>query len=418
MVQIIQRTRPTFGEQFAGGLVKGGEAAQRFAEIANEQRLAQKTKEIERTKKLADLAELQKSDYWKKASNAERSIIEAEAKGLVSAQTAKSLINQYREQEAGDFLNRIQGAEPGSERDNQMISARAPGGSPYGLEMLDEETGGKPMGISQPPTPKKINATDDFDKKIDYWRKVGSQATSKEIRDVANKNADFYQKQKEFQFQEKKQSQSEKQFAHAQTADFAKEIRETAEKGKEVVTAANEIKRISKKGVTGLNARNAIFTALKKRNNPFADAFASEDIQTIQANTKSLMGGTLKEIVGARPTASEFFWLENIVPNILKDAPTNEASANYFLKLGKQAERRGEIFDEIVKENKGFRPIDIETQVRDRMREENENLIEEGYKIAPPDVRVNIMNPDTGEILNIPANKFQFAKQEGFQVIP
>jgi len=176
-------------------------------------------------------------------------------------------------------------------------------------------------------------------------------------------------------------TQGTREFGHKETAKYAEKIVSDAERASEIIDAADEIQKIAKKkGAVGANARNLAFTYLKDKKSPFANLFQNEDTQALISATKTLAGGGIKEIFN-RPTEREFFWFENILPDILKDAPTNEKSASYFKKLAKISLKRQEIYDDIVKKNKGYRPIDIDGQVRSKLEPEMKKLVEEGEKL-------------------------------------
>lgn len=187
-------------------------------------------------------------------------------------------------------------------------------------------------------------------------------------------------KEKEFGFKGKDFDRKEREFAHSSMADYVADVRESAKNSEEVKFAVEEVKRIANTGETGVNARNLFQEFLKGRNSFLANAFINKTQQSLISATKSLAGG-FRELFGARPTQREFFWYENILPNILKDADTNIAAADYFGRVANLRVRHQEVMNEIIKENGGFRPIDLDVKTADRMKPERDRLMKEGEKL-------------------------------------
>lgn len=187
-------------------------------------------------------------------------------------------------------------------------------------------------------------------------------------------------KEKEFEFKGEESDKKRKEFGHTSTAQYAADVRESAKNSEEVQHAVGEVKRIADSGETGVNASNLFQEFLKNRSSFLANAFINKTQQNLISATKSLAGG-FRELFGARPTQREFFWYENILPNILKDADTNIAAADYFGRVANNRVRTQEVMDDIVEENGGFRPIDIDVKVRKRMKPEQDRLISEGERL-------------------------------------
>ncbi len=188
------------------------------------------------------------------------------------------------------------------------------------------------------------------------------------------------EKDKQLKFNQFKEEEDKRQFGHKETAKFAEDIRGSAENAREVRQAVNEVVRLSNQGFTGLNLKNAFTKFLQDRKSFLAPAFTDKNAQSLISATKSLAGG-FRELFGSKPTQSEFFWYENILPDLLKDADTNINAAQYFGKLADHKLKMQEIADEIVEENDGYRPIDLDVQVRKRMKPEIDRLVKEGEEL-------------------------------------
>src|SRR5690554_5248060 len=213
------------------------------------------------------------------------------------------------------------------------------------------------------------------DEDLTKWKAVGGKIGSAASAELSRRD-----KEKERKYRLQKDEQSKKEFGHKATSQYAEEIRKAAENAREVRQAVNEVIRLSNEGLTGLNLKNAFQKFLQSRKSFLTPAFVNKDAQSLLSASKSLAGG-FKELFGSRPTQAEFFWYENILPDLLKDADTNIAAAQYFGKIADHRLRMQEIADEIVEENEGYRPLDLDRQVRKRLKAETDSLIKEGEKL-------------------------------------
>ena len=98
MIPHYQRP-PSVMDKFLQGIETGAQRGHEFSKMALEHGLKAKAKAGETADKLASLENLKKTDFWKNSSDFEKAIIEGETRGNLSAQSAKSLINLYREKE-------------------------------------------------------------------------------------------------------------------------------------------------------------------------------------------------------------------------------------------------------------------------------------------------------------------------------
>jgi hypothetical protein len=256
-----------------------------------------------------------------------------------------------------------------------------------------EETKSTPLSGEEIPTERKKEAFEPLnisDKKIAEITAL-DPSTGNALRGLKDTALREQQSQK-------KMTQNERHFAHTQTSDYAKDLRENAKKSEEVISGVREIrKRIQKEGSVGPNARNLAFTYFQSKESPFANLFQTEDTQAIMSATKSLAGGSFKDLFGGRGTQREFFWFTNILPDILKDAATNEASLKYFEKIALTNLKRKEIADKIITKNGGFRPIDLETRVSKKMQKEMDKLVTEGEKIYETKLLEDAPDPSKNE---------------------
>lgn len=235
-----------------------------------------------------------------------------------------------------------------------------------------------------------------------------------EIGKGARARLDQIEKQKRLQFDQIKEEQHRREYAHTATADYAKDLREKSAQAEDVLFAIDNIRGALKKGATGAKALNIGHAILKDRKNPLASLFVSEDMQVIKSGTKALAGG-FRNLFGSKPTQSEFFWYEDILPDLLKSQRANEAGLKYFEKVASTHDKMQKISDEITAENGGYRPIDLDARVRERMKREIQNQIKEGFKLAGVK-EVNMINHETGETASVPVEYMDEAGKDGFEV--
>lgn len=242
------------------------------------------------------------------------------------------------------------------------------------------ELTGQPVStLSEPPPPTVPKVT----KSGKGWEKYNDsdltlmKTAGGPLGSAADLELKRREKAREFEFKNLKEDEDKRQFGHKQTSTFAEELRKSSENAREVKQAVNEIVKLSKEGKTGPTLKNAFTKFLQSRGSFLAPAFINKDTQSVISATKTLAGG-FRELFGSRPTQAEFFWYENILPDLLKDADTNIAAAEYLGKVADHKLRAQDIADEIVSKNQGYRPIDLDTQVRKRMKGELDNLIKEG----------------------------------------
>lgn len=378
MVQIIPRTQQSFGERIGAGLQKGFDLGSHFGQMAVQNRMEQKGKEKEYAKKLKGLEDLKQTPFWENASDAERAIIEAEAKGNISAQTARGLINLHREKETGDFLSRLQTGEP---------DAKPPqvGAEPisFGAEEPPEE---KPI--------KRVQRSDDFGSKINYWRDVASQAKSKDVRDVANKNAEFYQKQQESEY---KKFTEERKFHTDKAEPYLKDILKIEENQPLLDASRMNMERAVKSGnVEGVLPYLASALHL--------EPLFNQDLASFMTSSKNHFLNSLRK-AGSRPNQ----WIEQQISSAYaKPGRSQEANLSSLALIGFEDDvnrERARIARELEDKDEikyGFAQKDIgkrtEAQIKEYANKRQDLLSYELRSIA----EMNMTEAEMGKIDEVP----------------
>lgn len=183
------------------------------------------------------------------------------------------------------------------------------------------------------------------------------------------------------QREKSKLSQKEKEFGHKETTKYATDLRESYDKALEIKKAVKSIRESQKKGSPWKTAKKVAYATLQKNENPLAQLFVDPDLQTLITARKAMAGG-FTELMGSRPTQKEFFWYEELIPGILKSVSSNEKSMEYFEKMADFSIKKQEAADEIIKANGGYRPLDLDSKVREKLKPQIDKLVDEGFKVA------------------------------------
>jgi len=141
-----------------------------------------------------------------------------------------------------------------------------------------------------------------------------------------------------------------------------------------------------------------IFKGLGPLGNKVAEAYLSKDEAALQASIPQLLEGW-KEIFGVRLSDADLQLLQDKLPSIGKSPEANEAIFKILEKYADMTTLRGEIARNIKKSNKGIRPLGYADMIEERFDE----------MVSP----VSIVNPNTGNIIQIPAYKVSEAIKAG-----
>lgn len=398
MVQIIEEGGYSPGRGLASGFLNTLGMAPKLALMKRENQLSEKSKLAEIQRKKAYAEEIMGDPSFESLPMAMRKILANEAAGISSSGATKSIINALREQESNDWFRQMGLGGEGPERE-----AKGPASIMEQSERgprIDHES----MGSEEKP---KRN----YESEIKKWAPALSSADPRK-RDFAKSQIDQLRKEQEAEFKLHKQETQEKQFAHRETADYAKNIEENGMQAQQIKPAIASARKALKNKATGASARNIMYKYLVNKKSPFAGLFQTEDTQAIVTAQKALAVG-FRALFGGKPTEREFFWYENILPDLLKSGEVNESILDYFERAANlQTEAQG-IYDDIVKKNGGFRPIDIDMQVREKMKPLTDKIIDEGENLSG---YVTVQAPN-GKFKKIPKSMLSDALENGGNLI-
>jgi len=208
--------------------------------------------------------------------------------------------------------------------------------------------------------------------------------------------------------QKQKFEQDIKEFEHKESAPFYNKISEDAKAAKEVKEAIQLQRDAIASGKTGATVQNLIHTYLKEKENPLANIFQGKNQAEFILGNKVLASG-FKGIFGSKPTEREFFWYETVLPNLLKSAETNTGILDYFEKVADFQIKVLDTYDDIVRARGGYRPLNVDTEIRDRMKNEFDQLIQEGNQLTQ-----SIIDKFVAEAKGDPVKAKELAKKAGY----
>lgn len=242
------------------------------------------------------------------------------------------------------------------------------------------------------------------------------------------------EKERQYQFEQQKFADKKE----TQNWDYSKKYLEQLDQGVEdsllQLEVADEFERLVKSGniapgVTPSGLRN--FLAGKFGENfPFlftADTSAAKFLEKLQAKG-------LKQYF-PRPTEAEFFFINAAQAQLGKSNEANLSVINLQKKFASIPLKAAEIKDEIIRQNGGSPPRDLQSQVNNRMKDFTKSLIKESaeitynfgdqqqkkesidfFKQKLPSGRILIELPD-GRLADIPKEQQKLAEEQGYKIL-
>lgn len=292
---------------------------------------------------------------------------------------SQQLQNQQRKSSATNLADQLFGPNASPQKTSlvDMLSNLDPKDQAQGLERLAtaqilnqylQQSGGGQGAQQQPDQPGS--------QQNPQQQQMGSDNVIPAIGKLAPL-AQQQMEQKKLMQKEGVEKEKVRQFAHKNTEKYSEKLADDSRQGEEMKYGVKLIRDAIKSGKTGPTARNLAQKYLESSKSPLADLFASPESGKVNIGIKTLASG-FKQIMGSKPTEREFFWYENILPSLVKNIQTNESIVDYFDKVSDFSLKAQDVADEIVKENSGYRPIDLDVKVREKMKPMFNDLISQG----------------------------------------
>lgn len=141
-----------------------------------------------------------------------------------------------------------------------------------------------------------------------------------------------------------------------------------------------------------------IFKGFGTIGDKLSNAILNSDEATLQASIPALLEGW-KEVFGVRLSDADLRVLQDKLPDIGKSPDVNKSILKIMSKYSEMTLLRQKIASEIKKNNKGLRPLGYVEQIEERFDE-----------MQKP---VKVINPRTGNTIEIPAHKVSDAINSG-----
>lgn len=190
----------------------------------------------------------------------------------------------------------------------------------------------------------------------------------------------------------------ERRKIHEESKNFDEEILKQARNSRGQLQSVRNIKKALQSGNVKPTKLASVFKNMGHIGDKISEGFRNKDQATIDAELPRLFEGW-KDVFGIRLTDADLRLLMDKMPTITKSVEANMAVANVIEKYAELGSLREQIGNDIKKENKGYRPLNYASQVESRYGE-----------LTQP---VEIINPNTGNVIEIPAYKLSDALKAG-----
>lgn len=157
----------------------------------------------------------------------------------------------------------------------------------------------------------------------------------------------------------------EKLEVHKLSSDTAKKINEEGESSKKRIRAFNTMEKNIESGkIDPRNFKNFLANSLAGSTlegllrNPESEEFKAASFNTYEG---------LKNVFGTRLSDADLKLASTKVPDITKTPEANKKIISFLKFFDQMNVEKQKISDEVVKENNGYRPIDFDQQVRERL---------------------------------------------------
>jgi len=242
----------------------------------------------------------------------------------------------------------------------------------------------------------------------------GEQLTPEDFQSLSpTTRRSLIQAQAQPQAFEKESEKLQAQSAHK----YYDSVLDDGKKARKQLVEVEIARDLNKKGVTGLTARNKAADVLGEW---IRDPNATE----FRARSKQFMEG-IKELIGGRITEFEFKYFQNMFPNLEQSEAANEALLG-MVQLREEAKiQESKITNQIVKQNGGRVPPDLQARVDEKMDvymdKEVEKWKQNSYKAMlkedPPGKDEVAVIDDQGQYMFLPKSQAKAWRDSGRTVI-
>jgi len=198
--------------------------------------------------------------------------------------------------------------------------------------------------------------------------------------------------------EEKNRIRKEEIAFHKESQKYDEDLSEKARRAKNQIETFSDIQKSIDSGNVKPSSWTNIFRNFGETGNRLANAVMNKDEATLLSSIPQLLEGW-KQVFGVRLTDADLRVLQDKLPDIGKSPEANKSILKVMRKYGDMASLRSKIASDIKKKNKGIRPLGYS------------DLVEERFDEMTKQVRV--VNPNTGNVIEIPAYKVSDALNAG-----
>jgi hypothetical protein len=303
MVQIIPRTRPTFGEQVSSGIQQGAQTGQQLGQMFLQNALSQKAKQEELSQKQKFANEIMNDPALSGLDPTIKRMLAYETAGLTSAQSTKSTINALREK-LGDerFSELIGGIDKADQQENMMPSGEV--ASP-GIEAQPELTSKQ----------STVKSERDYESEIKNWQRALREAKSPENKAFAESRIKELQRQEDIGIKKGLAHTKDVRASFTENQNF---IDKTHDQYEDSLRRESILDRMDQLSDSGELSESGIVNFLESLGlqqewlkNP-----ANEEYTKLALDL--LGGGTLQADYGSRVLQSEFKVSQQRIPTLMQ----------------------------------------------------------------------------------------------------
>lgn len=220
---------------------------------------------------------------------------------------------------------------------------------------------------------------------------------------IEPKLAEAYQKQNEEWYKDQRYNEETRYKYHKESEEYDKELVKSNKSNNELLSALDDAEKNVKSGKVKPSSISNIFSSFGEIGKKISNAFLNKDTAELQALSPQFLEGR-KEIFGVRLSDADLKLLQDKLPEMSKSPEANLAVIKLMKRYAKRASLRYKIGKEIKKKNKNLRPLGFADMVEERFEEMTEP--------------VKIVNPVTGNIIEIPAYELSSAIESGAKLAP
>jgi len=185
---------------------------------------------------------------------------------------------------------------------------------------------------------------------------------------------------------------------HKESQKYDEDLSEKTRRAKNQIETFKDIEKALDSGNVKPGSWTNILRNFGDTGRSISNAILKKDEATVLASIPQLLEGW-KQVFGVRLTDADLKVLQDKLPDIGKSPEANKSILKVMKKYGDMSLLRSKIAADIKKNNKGLRPLGYSDQIEERFDE----------MTAP----VKVINPNTGNIIEIPAYKLSDAINAG-----